>query len=131
MTREELDEHNRIEDARKRDRPPMPSELATMRARIEVLRAAYEERSKVTRARDFPALASYPLTIEVMWGPKYARLVRNEGQRSVIGFVELATGAIYYPKGWAGPQKNHARGNVFADDYGLSAFGRYGVKTLR
>jgi hypothetical protein len=121
MTREELDEHNRIEDAKRRD---------LVRERIEALRAAFEEQTQAYRKREFPMLGA--VLIEVMAGPKYVRFVRVDGSsRSAMGFVELATGAIYYPKGWAGPTKNHVRGNVFADDYGLSAFGRYGVKTLR
>jgi hypothetical protein len=49
----------------------------------------------------------------------------------VAGFVDLETGDILYPKGWSGPAKGRPRGNVKADDYGLSAFGDYGVKTLR
>lgn len=31
-----------------------------------------------------------------------------------------------YPKGWAGPTK-HVRGNIWADDFGLSAFRWHGV----
>src|SRR5262245_14317228 len=45
-------------------------------------------------------------------GPKYARIVKNDHQRSVFCFVELATGNILKAAGWKAPEKNHVRGNI-------------------
>ena len=109
----------------------MPTtERPGVRERIEGIRAAFEKQTRESRHRRFPVLDSYPLTISIEYGKARARLVREEEQRSVCGFVDLATGDILYPASWHAPAK-HARGNVFAEDFGLSAFGDYGVKTLR
>jgi hypothetical protein len=101
-----------------------------VRERIEALRGAVESKMRTTRDARFPGLSAYPLTIALTYGQKRCRIVREESQRSVCGFVDLETGDILYPASWKAPAK-HARGNVFAEDFGLSAFGDYAVKTLR
>jgi len=97
----------------------------TIQDRIEKLRAAFEERTNRTQREHYPNLK--PVDVSVRYGPKYAKIVRDH---SISAFVHLETGDIYYPAGWKAPAK-HVRGSVLADDYGLSCFGDYGVKTLR
>lgn len=73
------------------------------------------------------------VNITVQFGPVYARLVctyKHGGQDSVCGWVRLSDGAILYGP-WRGPTTKHVRGSVLSADFGLSAFGRYAVKTLR
>lgn len=51
-------------------------------------------------------------------GRKYVRIVREEtsGGRSVICFVERATGLIWKAAGWKAPAKNFSRGNIWTDN---------------
>jgi len=75
-------------------------------------------------------------------GRRYARIYRivGEDNRSAYAFVDLkggktkgipsSVGDIYKPGGWKVPAK-WARGSVFSDDGGLSAFSKYGVKNLK
>lgn len=99
--------------------------------RIESLRAAFERHTIERRNANYPKLAGFALWVEVEFGKRYARLIRAETcSRSACGFVDLTNGDALFPAGWKGPAK-HARGNVFAEDFGLSAFGDFGVKALR
>lgn len=62
-----------------------------------------------------------------MFGPKYARLVQGS---CCIGFVDLTNGDILYAAGWSGPGAGPAkrvRGNIWAEDFGLSALRWHGV----
>lgn len=74
----------------------------------------------------------YKIGVEV--GRKYYKLVqiRKESNRteSSHAFIDKENGNIYKPAGWNSPAK-HARGNVNSEDFGFSAFGRYGVNYLR
>jgi len=55
-----------------------------------------------------------PPRIEIMWGPKYARLVCvSPGERSAYGFVNIATGDVLKAAGWSGPAKG-VRGSLVA-----------------
>ena len=65
-------------------------------------------------------------------GPKFFRIVRNEGEfsRSAYAFVERATGNIYKPAGWKGPEKNFPRGNIYQENK-LSWCGVYGIENAR
>lgn len=67
-------------------------------------------------------------------GKKYARIVQNEirgDSRSVHSFVNMENGDILKASGWNVPAK-HARGNIFADDRGISALTPSGyVRYLR
>lgn len=60
-----------------------------------------------------------PDIITVDRGHKFVRIVKNgqghSTQRSVWGFVEIATGSIYKAAGWKAPAK-HARGSIYSDD---------------
>jgi hypothetical protein len=51
--------------------------------------------------------------------------IRPEMRRSAWCFIDLANGDILKPKTWKAPAK-HARGNIFADDFGMSCIGPYG-----
>jgi hypothetical protein len=68
--------------------------------------------------------------IEIMVGPKYARIVRvSPGERSVHGFIDLANGDLLKADGWKKPAK-HARGNMFAANP-LAGCGPYGMQYIR
>ncbi len=52
-------------------------------------------------------------------GRKYVRIVREETHgsgRSVICFVEKATGLIWKAAGWKAPALNFSRGNIWTDN---------------
>lgn len=68
--------------------------------------------------------------IEIMPSPKYARIVRKSPDASAYGFIEMATGNIYYAAGWKAPQKNRVRGNILAENC-LDCCAWSAVKTLR
>ena len=53
-------------------------------------------------------------------GRKYAKLIAGS---SVVAFVDMNTGDIYKPAGWAKPAK-HVRGNLFSKDGGFEAVAR-------
>lgn len=70
-------------------------------------------------------------------GPKYVRVVvrRLHGNsRSVYAFVEKATGDVYYPAGWKGPQrkgKQPVRANIY-DQASINAVVLpFGMRTQR
>lgn len=69
-------------------------------------------------------------TIEILPAVKYARIVRKSPHSSAYGFIEMATGNIYYAAGWKAPQKNKVRGNILAENC-LDCCAWSAVKTLR
>lgn len=54
-------------------------------------------------------------SVELEHGPKYVRVITGgEGHRSAYAFIEKATGNIFKPGGWKGPEpKKIIRGNIF------------------
>jgi hypothetical protein len=62
-------------------------------------------------------------------GDRYVRIIHANGGNSAYAFIEIATGNILKPASWKSPAK-HARGNIFADDHGLSCCGRFSVAYL-
>jgi len=61
-------------------------------------------------------------SIEFSGGSKYIKVIRNDNQRTVWGFIvntdndkKFKRGDILKPAGWAAPARNKARGNVFED----------------
>ena len=67
-------------------------------------------------------------------GRKYARVVKNDqlsGSRSVHTFVNMENGDILKAGGWAAPQKNGVRGNIFADDLGANRVNEHGANYLK
>jgi hypothetical protein len=65
------------------------------------------------------------------------RIVRTEpdqghgyDRRACSGWIDPRTGDILYSGSWARPGNMRPRGNVNDDDYGISAFGKWGVLSL-
>jgi len=65
-------------------------------------------------------------------GKRYVRVVRGVSphNRGVHCFVDKTNGDVLKAAGWKVPAK-HARGNIFADDNGLSRMGPHGPEYLR
>jgi hypothetical protein len=80
-------------------------------------------------SNDREAVRACPLnhaTFSTEVGPKFVRVVRTVGGgRSAHCFVERATGLVFKPASWKGPQKNFPRGSI----YNLSGVGPYGAIT--
>jgi hypothetical protein len=102
---------------------------------IERFVALIQERSDAEFAREYPR--SNPPTFEIdPKGKRYARIIQCEAHLEHSGsahcFVDYTDGAIYYPAGYRGPQKNHARGNVNSESHGAEAIdGRGRIRMLR
>jgi len=67
-------------------------------------------------------LEGFMESIEFTSGPKYIKVIRDDNQRTVWGFIvntdtdkKFKRGDILKPAGWAAPARNKARGNVFED----------------
>jgi len=61
-------------------------------------------------------------SIEFNSGSKYIKVIRDDNQRMVWGFIvntendsKFKYGDILKPAGWAAPARNKARGNIFED----------------
>jgi hypothetical protein len=52
---------------------------------------------------------------QIQTGKKYARIVMNDGGRSVHAFVNLNNGDVYKPASWQAPVKD-ARYNLMLED---------------
>jgi hypothetical protein len=77
--------------------------------------------------KNYPALIVEPLL--TIPGKRFIKVTENG--RSVMAFIEIATGDIYKPASWAAPAK-HVRGNVFSDKNGMEAVdGPYSIRYLR
>lgn len=76
-------------------------------------------------AANFPNNPRRVLSID-KGGRKYARIVVDDGQRSVYCFVEVKTGNILKAAGWQKPSPI-VRGNINDADGGLSAITPYGA----
>lgn len=66
-------------------------------------------------------------------GSKYVRIVKNDvgdSHRTVYCFVDINTGDILKAASWKAPAPRGVRGNIFADDFGMSCCDRHGVKYL-
>lgn len=64
------------------------------------------------------------------FGRRYAKIIREDSQKSVHSFIDLKNGDILKAASWAQPAK-HARGSIFAEDYGLSAVNPYSANYLK
>lgn len=67
-------------------------------------------------------LDNFMESFEFSGGSKYIKVIRNDGQRMVWGFIvntendsKFKYGDILKAAGWAAPARNKARGNVFGD----------------
>lgn len=109
-----------------------------IKGRVQALAAAFEWQHNALEQGKWDDLRRWDpspclINVTVQFGPVYARLVRTYkkgGQDSVCAWVRLSDGAILYGP-WRGPTTKHVLGSVLSADFGLSAFGRYAVKTLR
>ena len=61
-------------------------------------------------------------SLEFSGGSKYIKVIRDDNQRMVWGFIvntendsKFKYGDILKPAGWAAPARNKARGNIFED----------------
>lgn len=63
--------------------------------------------------------------LEVEFGRKFAKVSKlTYGSRSAYCFIDLSNGDLLKAASWKAPAKG-ARGNIFADDFGMSACQRY------
>lgn len=68
------------------------------------------------------------------FGRKYARILHrgeNESRPTVYCFVDMNTGDILKAASYRAPARNGVRGNIFADDFGISCCARHSLKYLR
>lgn len=98
--------------------------------KIEAFVAAYQNKI-VEDMKDTPACITRP-TVKHQAGPKYIRVYKEESPdyRSVLCFVEKATGSILKADGWRTPAKG-ARGNVNTPTHGIEFVTPYGAQYLR
>lgn len=96
---------------------------------LEAFRVALEAKVQAEHRQMFPSLN--PPSIEIMRGPRYARIVSTDGphHRSAYGFVDLENGDLLKAAGWKAPAK-HARGNLRGADP-LKGCNRHGMAYLR
>lgn len=85
-------------------------QLADFCAAVDAMRAPYFE---ALNARwNGYGHGDYVLPLSFSRGPKYARIVREDGkQKAVYCFVRLDDGAIMKADGWSKPAKS-VRGNI-------------------
>jgi hypothetical protein len=67
-------------------------------------------------------------TARIEEGRKYWKIIVSDYSRSVRAFIEKETGDIFKAATWGQPA-TLTRGNIFADDYGVSGMDDYGPKT--
>lgn len=89
---------------------------------LERFRIALETMIDAHYAKEYPQ--SYAITqhrVYLEQGPKFVRVVHEEGQRgnpsrvssrSSHSFIELSTGNILKAAGWKAPEKKNPRGNI-------------------
>lgn len=69
-----------------------------------------------------------PTMVDLERGRRYAKV--NSGNH-VHTFIDMETGDILKAASWRAPAKNGVRGNIFADDCGMSVVDWHGAKYLR
>ena len=106
-------------------------------SRVQCFVAFVQAQTNAYTAANYSNLTPDNISAPAPWGAKYIRIVRanapdnnGEGQRSVHCFIDRSNGDILKAAGWKAPAK-HARGNIFADDYGMSCMDPYGPRYLR
>lgn len=100
--------------------------------RIPVFVAAVQAKTDEYTTRNFPNSKPDVISAPFPWGAKYIRIVRADvhgTSRSVHCFIDRSNGDILKAAGWKAPAK-HARGNIFANDVGMSCMEAYGPKYL-
>lgn len=100
-------------------------------ARLEQFLAALQAKNSAEYKESFPTLA--PPVFAAMPGSRYVRIVRRDasgGGGSAYAFIDRTNGDILKPASYKAPAK-HARGNIFADDFGVSCCQIHSVNYLR
>ncbi len=92
----------------------IPMNTETVDERIEGLLTRLRELNRKYFAEHYPR--SEVPEISSTMGKKWIKVIR---ETSVYAFIHMQTGEIFFPAGWRAPAK-HARGNVYAEDYGMS-----------
>lgn len=112
---------------------PVSLEAVTINKRVDQFIAAVQEHTNAYTAKNFKSLQPAQITAPAPWGAKFIRIVRGDVDgvsRSVHCFINRSNGDILMAAGWKAPAK-HARGNIFADDLGMSCMDPYGPRYLR
>jgi hypothetical protein len=103
---------------------PEVAEVVSFEDRFLSFAAHLEDKLSSSSKAKFPDCPSCWRTLSWEEGPKYVRLVvESGGSRSAYGFIEKASGDILKAESWKKPAK-HARGSIYAADYGLSLLQR-------
>ena len=111
----------------------VPTDCDGGKSRLEMYMAMVQEKNDAY-FKMMGFTFSDPPHVSADIGRKYARVVKNDqlnGSRSVHTFVHLDNGDIYKSGGWAAPQVNGVRGNIFDTDLGASVVNEHGANYLR
>ena len=104
------------------DNPVFADRLAKLQEGIQII--MNEQKLKFTH------LAKGNARVEYNTGKRYIKMIyMDDGSysRRVHGFIDRTNGDVLMPAGWTAPAKSGARGNIWADDYGINAMNEYGV----
>lgn len=100
-------------------------------ARLKQFADALEAKLRAGYAAQYPESKLPEAHIEAHVGPKYVRIVKRDGaSASAYAFINKENGDILKPASYKAPAK-HARGNIYADDFGLSCCHQYSVAYLK
>ena len=111
----------------------VPTDCDNGKSRLELYMAMVQEKNDAY-FKMMGFTFSDPPHVSADIGRKYARVVKNDqlnGSRSVHTFVHLDNGDIYKSGGWAAPQVNGVRGNIFDTDYGASVVNEHGANYIK
>lgn len=89
--------------------------------------AGVEELVNGYMLKHFPALSPEARRMSFSEGPRYIRVMQDN---SAYAFIDRRNGDVLKPASFRAPAK-HARGNLFAPDFGLPCAGPYGIAYLR
>ena len=111
----------------------VPTDCDGGKSRLELYMAMVQEKNDAY-FKMMGFTFSDPPHVSADIGRKYARVVKNDqlnGSRSVHTFVHLDNGDIYKSGGWAAPQVNGVRGNIFETDLGASVVNEHGANYIK
>jgi len=111
----------------------VPTDCDNGKSRLEMYMAMVQEKNDAY-FKMMGFTFSDPPHVSADIGRKYARVVKNDqlnGSRSVHTFVHLDNGDIYKSGGWAAPQVNGVRGNIFETDLGASVVNEHGANYIK
>ena len=111
----------------------VPTDCDNGKSRLELYMAMVQEKNDAY-FKMMGFTFSDPPHVSADIGRKYARVVINDqliGSRSVHTFVHLDNGDIFKSGGWAAPQVNGVRGNIFDTDLGESVVNEHGANYIK